>query len=147
MFAASISILSLLVVTFHFGAGTRVNSLPSRCEISIPSPSAVAAHANPRISVTWDMLVKGSIARSKEQTAYLDSPILEERKKFNAMTLRSAEPVSCSLDFANCNHLLSVLVAKGRFLSEICTKGANGYDFGGSRSEIKLEAMCRILFR
>ena len=147
VFAASISILSLLVVTFYyFGAGRgSIRCLHGARSASRRQVRSLRMHASPRVSVTWDMLVKGSIARSKEQTAYLDSPILEERKKFNAMTLRSAEPVSCSLDFAN--HLLSVLVAKGRFLSEICTKGANGYDFGGSRSEIKLEAMCRILFR
>jgi len=93
VFAASISILSLLVVTFYY-FGLKGNSLPSRCEISFPSPSTVAAHANPRVSVTWDMLVKGSIARSKEQTAYLDSAIHDERKKFSAMTLRNPSAVA-----------------------------------------------------
>ena len=40
------------------------------------------------------MLVKGSIDRSKEQTAYLDSAIHDERKKFSAMTLRNPSAVA-----------------------------------------------------
>ena len=104
VFAASISILSLLVVTFYyFGAGRgSIRCLHGARSASRRQVRSLRMHASPRVSVTWDMLVKGSIARSKEQTAYLDSAIHDERKKFSAMTLRNPSAVALILPTISC---------------------------------------------